>query len=134
MKKPVRKSNATRAAAVTFDAVRQIARKLPGAIEGTSYGTPAFHVGKVLFVREHQDGESLVVRVDPQERTLLVRANPKTYLVTDHYVNYPLVLVRMDSVGRRELRELILEAWRLATARNPVGHRRQNRPGANPVT
>jgi hypothetical protein len=48
---------------ISFDTVREIAGGLPGAVEGTSYGTPAFHVGKTLFVRQHQDGESLVARL-----------------------------------------------------------------------
>jgi hypothetical protein len=100
---------------ITFDAVREIAGRLPGAIEGTSYGTPAFYVGKTLFVRQHQDGESLVVRIDPDERSIRVAADPKTYFVTDHYINYPWILVRMASVRRRELKELLEEAWRLAT-------------------
>ena len=52
---------------ISFDTVREIAGGLPGAVEGTSYGTPAFHVGKTLFVRQHQDGESLVVRIEPEE-------------------------------------------------------------------
>ncbi len=99
---------------VSFETVRKIARDLPGAIERASYGTPAFHVGKTLFVRLHQDGESLVVRIDQQERALLVNANPETYSVTDHYLNYPLVLVRMASVTRKELSELLENAWRLS--------------------
>src|SRR5262245_45170137 len=100
---------------VSFDTVREIVRELPGAVEGTSYGTSAFHVGKTLFVRQHQDGESLVVRIDPEERALLVTANPKTYSFTDHYADYPWILVRMASVGRQELRELLMQAWRLGT-------------------
>jgi len=58
--------NAKGGRAISFDTVRELAGGLPGAVEGTSYGTPAFHVGKTLFVRQHQDGESLVVRIDPQ--------------------------------------------------------------------
>ncbi len=53
---------------VTFDTVRQIAQTLPGAEESTSYGTPAFKVKGKLFARQHQDGESLVVGVDFEER------------------------------------------------------------------
>ena len=53
---------------ITFDTVREIARELPGAIESTSYGTPAFKVGKCLFARQHQDGESLVIKIDPAQR------------------------------------------------------------------
>jgi hypothetical protein len=108
---------------ISFDTVREIAGVLPGAVEGTSYGTPAFHVGKTLFVRQHQDGESLVVRIDPEERAVRVAADPKTYSVTDHYINYPLVLVRMASVKRRELRELLEEAWRLAATQGDGGKR-----------
>ena len=110
---------------VSFDTVREIARELPGAIEGTSYGTPAFHVGKTLFVRQHQDGESLVVRIKPDERALLLNANPNTYSLTDHYVNYPLVLVRMAHVSRKELQDLLIEAWRLGAEIDP--HERQGR-------
>jgi hypothetical protein len=100
---------------ISFDTVREIAEGLPGAVEGTSYGTPAFHVGKTLFVRQHQDGESLVVRIEPDERAVRVATDPKTYSVTDHYVNYPLVLVRMAGIKRRDLKELLEEAWRLGT-------------------
>jgi len=55
-------------APVTFDTVRQIALALDKAEESTSYGTPAFKVRGNLFVRLHQDGESLVVRTSFDER------------------------------------------------------------------
>jgi hypothetical protein len=109
---------------ISFDTVREIAGQLPGAVEGTSYGTPAFHVGKTLFVRQHQDGESLVVRIEPEERTIRIAADPKTYFVTDHYINYPWILVRMANVQRRELKELLEEAWRLGATQKEAGKRR----------
>jgi hypothetical protein len=99
-------------APVTFDTVREIARDLPGAVEGTSYGTPAFRVGKCLFVRKHQDGESLVVKMDFEERAVRIRAEPDTFYITDHYLNYPWVLVRLSVVDRDDLRDLLQEAWR----------------------
>lgn len=111
---------------VSFDTVRQIAGQLSGAVEKTSYGTPAFYVGKTLFIRQHQDGESLVVRIESAERELLVRTDPTTYSVTDHYRNYPLILVRMATVERDELRELIVDAWQLASAEDH-GRRRKKR-------
>jgi len=109
---------------ISFDTVRELVAGLDGAVEGTSYGTPAFHVGKTLFVRQHQDGELLVVRIEPEERAVRIAADPKTYLVTDHYVNYPWILVKMASVQRRELKELLKEAWRLAATQGTVGKRR----------
>jgi hypothetical protein len=100
------------ASPVTFETVRSIARELPGALEGTSYGTPAFKVGGKLFVRKHQDGEFLVVKMDRAERSMRIRADPETYFITDHYENYPWVLVRLEKIEREDLRELLYEAWR----------------------
>jgi hypothetical protein len=107
-------------APVTFETVREIARSLPGAVEGTSYGTPAFRVGKILFVRKHQDGESLVVKMDFDERAVRIRADPETFYITDHYLKYPWVLVRLATVDRDDLEDVITEAWRQCAPDRPV--------------
>jgi hypothetical protein len=97
---------------VTFDTVREIAQTLPGAEESTSYGTPAFKVKKKLFARQHQDGESLVIGFDFEEREEMIVAAPEKFYVTDHYLNYPWMLVRMSKVNRDELRDLLIGSWR----------------------
>ena len=107
----VKKRN-TIAGGVTFDTVREIAQTLPGAEESTSYGTPAFKVKKKLFVRQHQDGESLVIGVDFEEREEMIVAAPEKFYITDHYLNYPWMLVRMSKVNRDELRDLLIGSWR----------------------
>jgi hypothetical protein len=101
---------------LTFDTVRQIARTLPGAEEGTSYGTPAFKVKGKLFARQHQDGESLVVGVDFEEREEMMSAAPEKFYITDHYLNYPWMLVRMSKVNKDELRDLLIGSWRRVAA------------------
>jgi len=98
---------------VTFETVRQCALALPGVEEGTSYGTPAFKVRGKLFVRLHQSEEAIVVRIDQDERAMRMRADPETYTITDHYVDYPWVLVRLASVNCDDLSELLEGAWRL---------------------
>ena len=67
---------------VTFETVREIARTLPGAEESTSYGTPAFKVKGKLFARQHQDGESLVIAVDPEAREEMMNAAPEKFYIT----------------------------------------------------
>ena len=99
---------------VTFDTVRQIAQTLPGAEEGSSYGTPAFKVKGKLFARLHQDGESLVVGVDFDEREEMMNAAPEKFYITDHYLNYPWMLVRLSKVRSDELRDLLIGSWRRA--------------------
>ena len=81
-------------------------------MEGTSYGTPAFHVRKKLFVRLHQSGESIVIMIDPAERKALMTLDPETCFITDHYLNDPSMLVRLATVRPRALRELIEDSWR----------------------
>jgi hypothetical protein len=116
---------------VTFETVRRIARELPGAEEGTSYGTPAFKVGGRLFVRQHQDGESLVVKTEPSQRAMRMRADPETFYITDHYINYPWVLVRLASVDPDDLRDLLEEAWRISAPKRLLSAR-VGEPKRNP--
>jgi hypothetical protein len=99
---------------MTFEQIRRLALALPKAEDGTSYGTPAFKVRGKLFARLHQDGESLVVKIDPGERTMRMKADPETFYITDHYRNYPWILVRISSVDPEDLRDLLEEAWRLS--------------------
>ena|SRR5205807_6694486 len=106
---------------VTFDTVREIAQTLPGAEESTSYGTPAFKVKGKLFARQHQDGESLVVGVDFEEREEMMSAAPEKFYITDHYLNYPWMLVRMSKVRPDELRDLLIGSWRRAAPKGLVG-------------
>ena len=104
----------------TWETVQEIAHALPGAVEGTSYGTPAFHVRKKLFVRLHQSGESIVVMIDLAEREALMKLDPETCFITDHYLNYPAMLVRLATVRPKALRERIEESWRRAAPANLV--------------
>jgi hypothetical protein len=104
--------------AVTFETVRQIAQTLPGAEEGTSYGTPAFKVKGKLFARFHQDGEALVIRVDFDEREEMMSADPEKFYITDHYLNYPWMLVRLSKVRPDQLRDLLIASWRRAAPKN----------------
>jgi hypothetical protein len=96
----------------TWETVRKIALALPDAVEGTSYGTPAFHVRKKLFVRFHQSGESVVLMIHLNEREALMKIDPETFYITDHYLNYPAMLVRLSTVRPEDLRKLITESWR----------------------
>lgn len=107
-----RKGGGGRAAGATFDTVRRLAGALPGAEEGTSYGTPAFRVAGKLFARLREDGESLLVRVDFDERKMLMAAAPEIYFITDHYRDWPSVLVRLAAIDADELRDVLTRSWR----------------------
>jgi hypothetical protein len=108
---------------VTWDTVRELCLSLPGVAEDTSYGTPALKVKGKLFVRKHQDGESLVVRIDDKAKAARLASDPDTFSVTDHYRGYPYVLVRMASARPEVLAEVLEAAWRIVAPKGPVDER-----------
>jgi hypothetical protein len=102
---------------LTFKDVRKIALSLKNVEEGTSYGTPAFKVGGKLLARLREDRESLVVGTTFEEREEMMAAEPETYYITDHYLKYPWVLVRLSRVPSSSLRDLLNRALRLASGK-----------------
>ena len=96
---------------MNFDDVLAIAASLPEVEESTSYGTPALKLRKRLLARLREDGETLVVKVDPLEREALLADPSDAYFITPHYQDYPYVLVSLPVADREELRELLVEAW-----------------------
>jgi hypothetical protein len=97
----------------TVDDVRRLALGLPETSEKPCYGTPGFYVRKHLFARIRSDDETVVVKVDMGERELLIGAEPEIFFVTDHYLNYGYVLVRIDAIEEDELLEVLTDSWRM---------------------
>jgi hypothetical protein len=115
---PSRSSSGTaKAAATTFGDVRKIGLTLPGVKEGTSYGTPALKVGGKLIARVHQNLDCLVLRTDFIGREILMQSAPDAFFITDHYRDYPWILVRFATVEKRALPDLIERAWRLVASK-----------------
>jgi len=99
---------------VTYDTVRRLGLALPGAEESTSYGTPALKVKGKLFVRLHQDLDKIVLPVPFERREEMMAADPETYFITDHYREYPYILVSLARVQPDALPDLLNLAYRTA--------------------
>jgi hypothetical protein len=98
---------------VTFDDIRKLALTWPEVEDGTSYGTPALKVRKKMLGRLKEDGDSLVMPgVPSEERDMLVERQPKTFYFTDHYRDYPIVLIRLSRAGRADVEPLLRRQWR----------------------
>ena len=96
---------------VTFDDVRAIALALPGVTEGITHGSRSFYIGK-KFMAVQGEGDILIMKSAIVERDLLVQLEPGKYFITDHYVPFDYVLVRMSKVNADEVRDLFRKAWR----------------------
>ena len=118
---------------ITFDLVREIGLELPGVEESTAYGSPALKVrGKLLAcIPAHRSAEpgSLVVCVDSSDRAELIVGAPDIYYVTDHYVPYDSILVRLSQISPDTLRELLGMAHKFVrrkAAKRSRAHKRQH--------
>jgi hypothetical protein len=116
-----------------FDTVRRIGLRLPGVEASTAWGAPALKVRRKLLacVPTHRSAEpgSLVVRAGFDDRAELLAAAPDIYYVTDHYLGYTAVLVRLSRVTPDVLRDLLGMAHKFVTAdsarRSPSRSRRK---------
>ena len=107
--------------------VRRIALALPGASEETTaHDRRAWIVNKKFFVWERPlrkadldalgdaapTGAILGVRTaDLEMKDVLLSSNPRVYFTTPHFNGYPAVLVRLEKIAAKELKDLITEAW-----------------------
>jgi hypothetical protein len=97
-----------------YETVRRIGLAFPHVEEGTSYGTPALKVKGKLFVRLREEPDTLVLKMPFEQREELMAEDPETYFITNHYRDYPWVLVRLSRVSVDALRDLLQTAYRAA--------------------
>jgi hypothetical protein len=111
----------------TWRDVRKYALALPGTSEQqTASGNAAWTVNKKFFTWERPlrqadlaalgasapKGAILGVRThDLEMKEALLRSNRKIYFTTPHFDGYPAVLVRLDKISSKELKDVIEEAW-----------------------
>ena len=107
---------------VDFDTVREVALRLPDVEESTLHGSFSLKArGKLLAcmpLNKSAEPDSLAVRIDVDRRADLLAAAPDTYYVTDHYLNYPMVLVRLSRIHPDALEDLLGMAWRFVTSKS----------------
>ena len=108
-------------AKVTYDLVRKLALALPGVEGTTAYGSPAFKVRGAIMAgkptNKHAEPDSLGIIIDFDQRDALIAEAPETYYITDHYKNYPSVLVRLSQIHRDQLRDLLTAAHRYVSSK-----------------
>ncbi len=96
---------------MTWDDVVRLALELPGVEESTAYGTPSLRVRGKFMCRLREDGETLAIRCDQEERPLLVAAHPGMLFVTPHYESWPMVLVALPRADPELVVSLVEDVW-----------------------
>ena len=98
----------------TVDRVRELALNLPRSYEVLVRDRVKFRVGSIVFLAFSRDEQTLGFAFPKEQRDGLVAAEPEKFLMPDTGdLRYNWVVLRMDAVDDDEMRELVLDAWRM---------------------
>src|SRR5215469_821588 len=93
---------------------KKIALSFPEAHEKSSYGHPSIFIAKKFFTRLRKEDASVVLIVGSiDEREMMIESDPKTFHITEHYRDYPAVLVRIARINEKTLRGMLERRWRV---------------------
>lgn len=99
---------------VTTDDVRAIARALPRTTEHLVRDRVKFRVGRLVYLALSRDETVLGFAYPKDERDALVASDPAKFLPPEPAdVRYHWVRVRLAALDLDELRELVVDAWRM---------------------
>jgi len=99
---------------VTIDDVRELASRLPRAYEVLVRDRVKFRVGRIVFLAFSRDETLMGFGFPKEEREALIASEPHKFLmpkVSDQRYNW--VVVRLDAIDDVEMREIVLDSWRM---------------------
>src|SRR5207253_2064047 len=99
---------------------RRLLLDLPNVVEGRSYGMPSFLLNGRFLARFRDEDTVLVLQLATiNEREVLMDLDPGAFFFTEHYRNYPAVLVRLAEVAAPLLTDVVTESWLHVNAQPP---------------
>jgi hypothetical protein len=99
---------------VTIDDVRELAAGLPRTEERLVRDRVKFRVGRIVYLAFSRDETMMGFAFPKEEREALIASEPEKFTMpklSDQRYNW--VVVRLSAIGRTEMREIVLEAWRM---------------------
>jgi hypothetical protein len=98
--------------------MRSILLPLPGVVEKMCFDDPAFYANKKIFANVKLKDQLLALHT--LERDKWMAADPGAFFITNHYLNYKYMLVRLESVSPNDLKVLLMTAWRNRASKTQI--------------
>jgi hypothetical protein len=99
---------------VVAEDIRRLVLTLPRAYEALVRDQVKFRVGRLVFIALSRDETRMGFAYPKEARRSLVDAEPDKFLMplpSDERYNW--VRVRLDAIDQDEMRELVIDAWRM---------------------
>lgn len=106
----------------TLADVRSLALSLPGTTEALVRGRVKFRVGRIVYLAFSRDEAELGFAFPKEERDWLIGGDPDKFRLPDPAdLRYHWVVARLAALEETELRELVLDAWRMVVPKRVAG-------------
>ena len=100
--------------ATTIESVRELALSLPRSYEALVRDRVKFRVGRIVYLAFSRDESMMGFAFPKEERAALIEAEPEKFLMPKPGdLRYNWVVVRLGAIDDDEMRELVLDAWRM---------------------
>jgi hypothetical protein len=120
---------------VTLDEVRRFAMTLPRTTEGLVGGRVKFRVGRIVYLSFSRDETVMGFAFPKEERDWLVGGTPEKFMHPSKAdLRYHWVLVRMVAIDETEMRELVVDAWRMVVPKRTAEKWLVDPRGFEPLT
>lgn len=99
---------------VTIDEVRSLASRLPRSYEALVRDRVKFRVGRIVYLAFSRDETMMGFAFPKDERAALVASEPDKFLLPKQSdMRYNWVVVRLAAIDLAEMREIVIDAWRM---------------------
>lgn len=104
----------------TIDDVRRITAQFPRSYEGEVKRGIRFRVGRIVYAAFDNSNDRLMGVAFPKElRDGIVRGEPQKFrLPRASELRYNWIVVDLDAIDRRELEELLEDAWQMVVPKS----------------
>jgi hypothetical protein len=98
----------------TIEDVRELALSLPRSYEALVRDRVKFRVGRIVYLAFSRDETLMGFGFPKEEREALVASDPAKFLMPERSdLRYNWAVVRLDAIDDVEMREIVLDAWRM---------------------
>jgi hypothetical protein len=107
---------------VTIDDVRAVVENLPRSYEVMVGGRVKFRVGQIVYVSFSRDQTVMGFAFPKEEREWLIGGAPEKFMrPSASDMRYHWVLARLAAIDQKEMRELVIDAWRMVVPKSVAG-------------
>ncbi len=104
---------------VTIEDVRELVADLPRSYEVLVRDRVKFRVGRIVYLAFSRDESLMGFGFPKEERDALVASDPRKFMLPGAAdLRYNWVVVRLSEIDRDEVRELVLDAWRMVVPKS----------------